>query len=150
MKTLIATLVVASLAGCSTYKPPVDHHPVTSRTYALSYDQCWNGIVDWFAENSIPIKTIDKASGLIATEYNLSNRIHGTYDCGTDGYDQTIGKEKLASFNVIVRKVGDSVRVNVTTTFTTTISNVYAKTPPEPLTCTSTGKLESMILDRIR
>ena len=46
----------------------------------------WNAVVDVFSERNIPIKTIDRTSGLIATEQlsvASSTDTGGWADCGT-------------------------------------------------------------------
>lgn len=49
--------------------PQTFDYPVqkTKKTLDLSFDKTWSGVVDFFAENNIPIKTIEKSSGLIVS-----------------------------------------------------------------------------------
>jgi hypothetical protein len=150
--TVLVLTIGVFLAGCTTYKPPTKRDFVKERTYTKSFDAVWTSLVDWFATNNIPIKNIDKASGLISTEYNLRNHITESCDCGKSGFGVTVSNNVIGNFNVLVRNPTDStVKVNVSAFFkTTVVSSSFNTSVPDQVTttdCESTGYLEKAILD---
>jgi hypothetical protein len=115
MRPILCALVLAFTSGCVTFKPPRTVPPDRTPTPVdASFDRSWDAVIDVFAERNIPISTIDRSSGLIATT-PLSVGTDGLVwaDCGTE-MDAPLLPES-GTYNVLVR--GDSaastVRVNV-------------------------------------
>ena len=80
-----------------------------------SFAKSWNAVIDIFANQSIPIRTIDRSSGLIVTDqlYVSQNDAIAWADCGTDPSGEKVAPAH-ATYNVVVR--GDSARSSVRTT----------------------------------
>lgn len=155
MKTriLILTLIIPILYSCAPYQPPKAYTFDKSRAYAKDFDAVWASVVKWFATQGTPIKTMEKASGLIATEYNLRTSTDTSYcDCGTKDYTATIEQPKC-NFNVLVERKESSVVVTVTTFFKTVKESYNFSNPNLPLRtpidCNSKGTLEKELLDYI-
>jgi hypothetical protein len=98
---LLGTLTVT---GCASLPPAPAPRPDTEINAPFS--QTWDAVVDFFGRSSIPIKTIDRSSGIIAAEATRLAGDNGKYAVCTNplAHVPVIG----GSFNVLVR--GDSAR----------------------------------------
>ena len=77
-KTLILLLLCSMmLNSCmSTYGIRGNYDFVNKTITETSYDDVWSKVIDFFAENSVPIGTISKESGLItANNVNFGNSL---------------------------------------------------------------------------
>lgn len=107
-------LAVALCAGCLTYTPPAPPTPSESTNVRASFGQTWDAVIDEFADRNIPIRTIERASGLVATEQlTVPDNAAGDADCGRVGTNPPRAPTH-AIYNVLVR--GDSVRSTVKVT----------------------------------
>jgi hypothetical protein len=99
----LATLVLALLAGCT---PPAPAPPRPLSPVAAPFATTWNALVDVFAERNIPIKTIDRSSGLLIAELaSVPLSMEGKYfSCGT--LAALLSDPITAAYNITVR--GDS------------------------------------------
>ena len=120
MKKYVTVLMVFSLIGCI---PP---HVVTSPTISTSIrpavtvtaskDSLWDSVIDEFANDNIPIKSMEKVSGLIVGERSgISGQTfaQSLSDCGNvNGVPITA---TVMHYNIIVRgdKNNGTVRVTV-------------------------------------
>jgi hypothetical protein len=134
---------VAYSAGCAPQPPQLAPRPVPAAEITAPFDRVWGAVIDYFADNSVPIRTLEKASGLIATETMLvpTGRIDFA-DCGKDVLGEFIGPSH-AAYNV--RVTGDSAKssVRVTAIFTNQHSPRYPQ-------CVSRGNYERVLLNSIR
>ncbi len=149
--TSMAILLGLLLSSCSTYKAAKTYTFDKTQVYSQDFDQVWSGIIEWFAEKNIPIRTIEKASGLIVTEYGL--RVSDDIcDCGQNGTYQKV-KERTASFNVFVRKVEAGTRVTITLFCSSKLStsDLYGSGPASisDVDCNSTGMIELELFDAL-
>lgn len=134
------TLLLA-LAAC-TYTPPEGVAPTRAPTAVhASMGKTWNAVIDLFADRNIPIRTIDRSSGFIATDALAvaQDSAAATWaNCGMTNVDLAPGR---AVYNVVVR--GDSVAstVRVTVTWSTFVS-IQGRTDSWE-ECVTTGKWES-------
>ena len=115
---------VALLFGCAKYSPPPAAPPRDATVVAASAGQTWDAVIDLFAARNIPIRTIERVSGLIVTD-NLSVGEEGVFwaDCGKikgvaapkreEGMPTYVGPNR-ATYNVLVR--GDSASAKVKAT----------------------------------
>jgi len=155
MKRLAAFLLVLLISGCvASYQAPQVHQVEKERVYSKTPDQVWDKVVEWFALHASPVKNMDRSSGFIASEYNLSIEDYPQYsDCGstTASMMQAIAiTSPTGNFNILIRKTADDkVRVVVTAAF-------HAKTVATgqygggtDIECTSRGVLEKQLLDFI-
>lgn len=77
-----------------------------------SFAKTWEAAVDVFAERNIPIKTVDRASGLIVAEVqavSVKDSV-GLADCGSNALGIKLWPD-VATWNLLVR--GDSTRATV-------------------------------------
>lgn len=144
-RLLVLALAAIVVSACATYQPPTEFAGDREAIADRPFNAVWEDLVEWFANNNIPIRNLDKASGLIATEYRLG--ASGQYiHCGTLGtYDQL--QRADLNVNVLVRPAeagGTRVRANVFGT--ATIANQMIAPAIRNVDCTSTGSLERSIL----
>jgi hypothetical protein len=170
MKKLIFTLsllVPIFIIGCTgsiaEYEIPKDRIIEKERVINSSFDIVWQKTIDWFASHNTPIKTLDKSSGIIASDYDLSTT-QGLYiDCGKalHGAENGFGVEvthlrfenQRGNFNVSVKKIDDN-STNVSINFFSQsdlnqYNNSGQQVYSQKVTCKSNGKLEKEILDSI-
>jgi hypothetical protein len=115
MKLLVRTAACVLLAGCSSpaYQPPPRPAPREASHVVASMGQTWNAVIDVLALRNIPIRTFERASGLIVTDELRVGDEGGAYaSCGT--VDGKVLPPDRATYNVLVR--GDSSQATVRTT----------------------------------
>ena len=129
----------------------------SSRAYHDEYDEIWDAVVEAFAQHNIPVKTMDKSSGLIVTDDQAvpiathigSGIVDGEYcDCGQSAFIHSGPpvSEASAKFNVFVRrKAGGEVIVQVNAFFKAIVRNGY-NIPIGSLDCTSKGVFQEKLL----
>ena len=155
---LIILLFILIISSCATYQPPKTYDFEKERIISKTFEETWGKIIEWYASYGSPIKNMDKTSGFIATEFNLSAH-NSTYyfDCGQEGADlgsyQKL-ENPIGNFNILVKRIDDSkTKVVVNTFFSVTrkyyghINNKFKKS--EKINCNSTGVLEKELLDYI-
>lgn len=137
MRRSVVALVL--LAAC-TITPPAPPTPRSGTAVAASFGKSWDAVIDIFAERNIPIKTVDRASGIIVAEpQSVATRIDSLADCGT-----VIGRAiypDRATWNVLVR--GDSTR----STVKATVRFTQGGTPGDPqlVECSTRGIWETAL-----
>ena len=120
----LTTTGLALAAACATVIPPAEPPPPSDLYVPGSFDQNWQGVVEFFADSRIPIQTIDRSSGLIiSNRFQLSPELVERWvDCGkASSGGSTIARLRavnnfptiLADFNVLIRQRGDSTAVRV-------------------------------------
>ena len=150
--------VVWVVTACApTMIPPREPSPPADHYVRAPLDTVWQRIVTYFADSRIPIQTIDRGSGLIAsTRFQLPLSLAESWaDCGRASTGEpTLAKLRAinnlptftADFNVLVRARGDStaVRSNIGSTAT-------ARSPAGlvPIRGVSTGELEKESAARV-
>jgi hypothetical protein len=156
-------LLIIAIAGCAPpeYVKPETYVVEKERVISRPFDSVWQNTVEWFATHNTPIKTIDRSSGLISTEYSLPiNEALQYMDCGA-GESNFQGKVELVNhsgnFNVLIKKIEDRMtKVNVNVYFgclankyryESIISTDYVFESSTRVSCTSKGSLEKEILD---
>jgi hypothetical protein len=110
---LLACAACLLLAGCGSYRPPPSPTPREASQVYASVGETWDAVIDLFATRNIPIRTIERASGLIGTD-PLSVGAEGSAwaNCGVQN-GRVLGPNR-AIYNVLVR--GDSNEATVRTT----------------------------------
>jgi hypothetical protein len=121
----VITTAFALLACAPKYQAPPPPAPRLATTVRASQPKTWDAVIDVFAERNIPIRTMERASGFIATDQlGVSNSEGGEWaDCGKLKWPKQ-GKEKKATstrlspnratYNVLIR--GDTVSSTVKVT----------------------------------
>ena len=172
--SLVAVLLLAIMVNsCSPTIYPLrgNYELISSITTSTPYDKVWNNVIDFFAENNIPIGTLSKDSGIItATNISLDEKVV-SYE-NKDGVIvnsnawfvvpyfsgvNVVGARATCSFNVRVRQLEDgNVRIQVNIS---NLTGYYTIEILDPLTlkkeivrnnypreCCSTGKFEAALL----
>ncbi len=152
----ISLITVYALA-CAT-RPPVQRDIDTGRIVDKSYDEVWEGVIDFFASNNINIQTIEKDSGIIVSEpmkvphlgvikgMVIYNGIE-ICDCGEPGLNQLT--YFYMKFNVFVKRIDeDTTSIKVNAQFPGTYYNALLKVAGT-WDCASTGNMEQLIIDSI-
>ena len=103
----IATVLIALSIGCARVKPPLPREPGVATAVEASRAKTWDALIDVFAEYNLPLRTLERASGYLATDPLPISEIGGAQfsDCGTAGKKPLVADH--ATYNVRVR--GDSV-----------------------------------------
>ena len=126
------------LVGCAPVPPgpPIARESVSVRA---PFAATWDAVIETFADRNIPIRTLDRASGLIVAEPVVVSppRADSLADCGS-----TMGMPippDRAMYNVLVR--GDSL----TSTVKVTVRFTQGGRPNDPvlIECSSRGVWES-------
>lgn len=116
IKTLAITVATAVfISGCAgpSIQPPNAYDVDHTESYAKEFDEVWEKTVDWFAVNNIPIKNIEKDSGIIGSEYSLGSD-YSQVDCGVlDAGNLYLPASQtvVANINVLVRSAGPNTTV---------------------------------------
>ena len=166
--SIIIFVLLIFLNGCTgsspKYKEATQENIIKERIVNKSYDVVWQNVVDWFAYHNSPIKTLDKSSGLIASEYNLSVEEANRYlNCGksikgqVDIYGFEVTKLKfenqIGNFNVLIKKLGEDSTKIVINFFAKSDLNQYDDDGrlvfTQKVTCYSMGTLENQIFKAI-
>lgn len=110
--SLTAMLTGCAGTGGTPYTPPAGTNTDYSEAYDADFSSVWNNAVDWFATNNIPIKNIEKDSGIISSEYTLGSDAT-QLDCGSYEQPATVVKPNFtANINILIRERDGFVNVN--------------------------------------
>jgi hypothetical protein len=105
--------------ACNSYKAPLPPAPRDATRVSASAGQTWDAVVDLLAARNIPVRTIERAFGFVATEDLPVGTEGRTWaDCGKLN-SVPVGPEH-AIYNVLVR--GDSASSSVKATVRWTYS----------------------------
>ena len=94
------------LAGCTSRTPPATPAPRVATQVGASMRHTWDAVIDVLAARNIPIRTVDRASGLVVTDALSIGQGEGRdwADCGQVNQFNILPDN--ATYNVLVR--GDS------------------------------------------
>ena len=150
IKLAAAFAAAAMMTGCAmpSIQPPADNNRDYQETYQAGFTEVWESTVDWFAINNIPIKSIEKESGLIGSDYALGADF-SQVNCGKvdpGGMHVLQSQNVVANINVLVRDQpnGVTVQPNVFGQGTFTLRDVWYGIPKviKADQCVTTGELE--------
>jgi hypothetical protein len=80
------TGILFLLISCTSYRPPPSPEPREATHVNASVGRTWDAVVNQFAARSIPVRTIERASGLIVTEQlSVGREGYRWADCGQSG-----------------------------------------------------------------
>jgi hypothetical protein len=142
MRRLFYSSLAASMVyGCAVASPPKSVAPAREPTAVRApFAKTWDAVIDVFADQNIPIATIDRSSGLIATSRLAVPRSGHTWaDCGVSSFGDPAGPN-AAIYNVLVR--GDSIRTTVKVTVSWALEG-------SPFDCVTKGTWESQTEERV-
>jgi len=150
MRRLLPLFLLLVCLGCATAPPKFEFNPVA--TIKGDYDKTWAAIVEYFAVGNLPIKTIEKDSGLIVSDWMDASDGTGMREdktiCDCGGAGLTIQKWTRGKFSVFAKKIDDSscdMRVTCTYQQYRTFSDAG-----NTVNCNSNGNLEKMLHDYVR
>jgi len=117
------------------------------------FDAVWQSVIETFGELNLPIMNMEKASGLITTDWisfqGQKDEI-GYCSCGEAGFP-FVEQDRSGRFNVYVKKISDTaseIKVNaIFEQFSKDIWSRFGTTTKRH--CVSTGKLEAEIYKRV-
>lgn len=144
--TFSALTAAILLSACATTADTFNFDK--SREITADFDTTWESVIGYFAENNIPIATVEKDSGLIVArnEQFPVSETKKIASCGSGGLTTPVSG--VLSVNVFVRPVSDDVtNVQVNTQVSQNWSGAYGTTGMNE--CNSNGELEGALLDRI-
>lgn len=157
MKNVILFALAVLVLSCQGYVPPKKYNFEKTRVIEKSFDETWSKLIQWFGNNNTPIKTIDKSSGIISTEYDLRADNASSYlDCGTSGFGASVKTNDFkGNFNIVVEKVQDkSTKVTINCFFKGVradleyVGGKYVNVDKN-IDCNTTGVLESQLFEYI-
>ncbi len=154
MKRVIFLSILIFISGCATYKPATKPAAFENKqVFDKDYETVWSKTVKFFASKNIPIKTIEKASGLIATDTMMFETVRDKNYFSCDKF-MSVGIEVpyqgKASFNVFLEKVSPqktSVTVNLTANYIVPASQYSAGVERG---CFSAGNYEKELLEYLK
>ena len=149
MKYLVVLFLFLS-AGCATAPATFEFDPTAN--VEGDYDQVWSSVVEYFVLGDLPIKMIEKDSGLIVTEWMDAGSVSAagedkTYcDCGGSGMSTQVWTR--GKFSVFAKKIpGGGVDLRVTCTYQ---QQRYFMDSYTLVDCNSTGKQESLVHEYVK
>jgi hypothetical protein len=113
------------------------------RTYAVPYDKLWQAALDALDKNRITTVSVDKASGIISTDYVA----------GPGQFMVIMAQSTRYKYSISLRNESDgSVRMNVICKVESSINGQHGADPYRDVTpqnAVLTGKLESWLYEQI-
>ena len=147
-KTIFALAVAGVVSACAS--PPETFDVKSSEQVQADFDKTWQAVIATFAENTIPIKTLEKDSGLIVAEQSLVSyqSMEEIASCGSGSFVE-VPSTGIATYNVFVRPINAIVtQVQVNTRFAMQFRDTYNNSRVQD--CNSRGTIEGNILQSIK
>jgi uncharacterized lipoprotein len=154
-KLFAVVFLCVGLASCAV--APATRQIVNSFPIDKTFDQVWTAVIETLSELNLPIMNMEKASGLITTDFiSFQGQTNEDYcDCGKSGALMT-EINRRGKFNVFVKRISDnSCEIKINSVFDRALTDSLEKSS-QPVTnlCVSTGKLEAniykLITDKIK
>jgi hypothetical protein len=148
----VAGLGLGAVGGCSrAFVQPLAVPPYRDQAPA-PYDATWKALIRALAMDNVPLRTVAKDSGVIASDDFVSPI--GVYaDCGRLG-DSTLEGDALVAFTVFAqanRAGGTEIQVNAKMRTQTYRKGLFGGLTSEPVyPCVSTGRWEANLGDTVR
>jgi hypothetical protein len=157
MKNKLFTIVFLCVGLTSCTVAPAPRQIVKSFPIDKTFDQVWTAVIETLSDLSLPIMNMEKASGLITTDFiSFQGQTNEDYcDCGAPGASFT-EIDRRGKFNVFVKRISDnSCEIKINSVFDrTSIYSLDKNSRPVTNPCVSTGKLEAniykLITDKIK
>lgn len=147
----LATVAALFSVACARYQVPGPPRPAAAVQVAASFGRTWDAVITHLTGDFVPIRTIDRTSGLIVTDELTVRLITGrdsTFaaslaDCGRL---HAPWLPNLALYNIVVR--GDSSRASVLVFARFRYARPILFAPP--ITCSTKGNYERDLHARIK
>jgi len=153
----LSTSIVIMFFGCAGSTQESYDSGSYKKIFTSDPDKVWTAAVGYFTQKNIPIKMIEKSSGMMVTEYWHDPKwtdedIVGAECHEPDGLPEYKTLTVSVQFSIFVKQLGDSqTSVQVNTEFRGVLK--YQSTFGEPIekeiSCSSNGKLEAKVLEGI-
>jgi hypothetical protein len=145
-------LAAISCLGISCATAPAPRQITNSFPVNAPFEATWTAVIESFAEMNLPIMNMEKASGLITTDwisFGGNNQWVRYCDCGKLGLNEE--RARRGKFNVFVKKADDaSCEMKINAVFEVVVASALARNAPESIkTCVSTGNFEAEICKNI-
>ena len=134
--------LLGTLAACAT--APTMHQFERQAEIPAQFAIVWDALIDTFGENSWPIDTLERDSGIITSDWMRVDPSH--MDCGSSGL--STDRDHQVRFNVVVREAAGGSNVRVNTTWQ--VLRRLGSSPGNWVDCTSRGSIERMVHDAVR
>jgi hypothetical protein len=151
MKIKFSVLLVFCLTFIFCATAPTPRQIQNSFPIEKPFDSTWQAVIEVFAELSLPIMNMEKASGLITTDWiSFRGQKNTDYaDCGKGGL-MDVEKDRLGKFNVYVKKISESsCEIKINSLFEKHYV-IYDNPSINKSSCVSSGKLEAQIFKSIQ
>ncbi|MCY3988853.1 MAG: hypothetical protein OXF94_09730 [Gammaproteobacteria bacterium] len=158
---VLTTIFLAAIvfSGCATQEEFIAPDFDRAKEFSGTKDKVWEAVIDYFAGRNIPIKTLEKDSGLIYAETLIASVGYGEtgdffrYAACPKKWSVVYVGPATVSVNVLVTDIqsgDDSVSVQVNTRHRV-LANVYAvlATVPQTVECSSSGYIEGAIHNHV-
>jgi hypothetical protein len=144
MRLTVSLVALVTLTACAPTPPTTTPVPRAPTTVSASFNKTWTAAIDEFTALDIRLKTIDKASGVLATDPMVVFRAPTDYaDCGNDMLGQRV-RPGGAAYNAVVTGDSTSSTVHISVAWALTIAKKGAAQ------CVSTGVWEDAIEHEIQ
>ncbi|MCX6578385.1 MAG: hypothetical protein NTV82_18600 [Candidatus Aminicenantes bacterium] len=147
-KKLIIFFLCLILASCMP-TPPKPRQIQNSFQIEKPFDAVWTAVIEVFSELSLPIINIEKASGLIVTDWISfdSSKVYSYMDCGDLSALAFNQKTRRGKFNVFVKKTDEkNCEMKINSVFETA---VFYSGGVQTFPCVSKGALEAEVYKRV-
>lgn len=153
MQRIAVTVALLVMSACYPVRPP-ESAPAPDATIAAPVDAVWSAVIEAFADVRVPIETIEKASGLVATRtFRLTfDQLKAWGNCGVANGKPLLEQVNAqvmygtADFNVFVRPTADGTLVRVNLGVQGYRMNPYQNNQFTPDVCVSSGAFERNLL----
>lgn len=144
MKTKLSAIFLCfGLICCAT--APVPRQIQSSFPIDKPFEPVWQAVIEVFAELNLPIMNLEKASGLITTDWISFRGQSNTGYCDCGGLGLNVELDRRGKFNVYVKKISDnSCEIKVNAVFDHIVRyGLDRNSTPSTSSCVSTGKMEA-------
>ena len=151
LKLAVLAGVSALVVGCASAPTVVVEPFDTVATVENDFDTTWSKLIRFASTNQIPIKTLEKDSGLIVFENtSMSPNLIAQYCANINVPLLWTLKSGQASGNVTVVDEGGFSTVAVNMSFQATTEYCYQGCNYNTVQCESLGKFETGLLEAVR
>lgn len=153
MKTKIFIMGLICLFFISCATAPAPRMIVDTFLIEKHFDLVWQAVIESFAELQLPIQNMEKASGLITTDWIDFTGQKNTDYCDCGGLGANLEFSRTGKFNVFVKKISENsyeIKVNCMYQQTHQFPPGKKRQSKVRRKCVSTGKLESDMFNLIK
>lgn len=135
----VLSVLALVVVGCATAPHPTVFS--NSQTYSNDFDSVWTAVIETFADNSWPIDTLEKASGLVTGDWLSIPLLQAREmaDCGKTFMGLPGDRPTTMKFNVFVKASGMGTEMRVTCVFKSATGKQ----------CLSKGIIEGRIMEGV-